>query len=81
LAHNRAFLEMHALQVAGNARTNLDCVDSFEAAGELITVADLLANYFGYAYFHRDWGWGLGLSRAGTSGIQASKSRQSDRQH
>jgi hypothetical protein len=66
-AHNRAFLEMHALQVAGNARTILDGTDGFEAAGELIAVTDLLADYFRYAYF--DWGGSLGLSRAGTPSI------------
>jgi len=52
LANNRTFLEMHALQVAGNSRTNLDCVYGFEPAGELIAVADLLAGYFRYAHFH-----------------------------
>src|SRR6266403_1054314 len=67
LANNRAFLEMHALQVAGNTRANLDRVDCFKPAGELVTVAYLLANNFRYTHFRRRWR--LGLSRTGTPGI------------
>src|SRR5712664_3014033 len=67
LANNRAFLEMHALQVAGNARANLDCVDCFKSARELVTVAQLLADNFRYAHFRRRWS--LGLSRTGTPAV------------
>src|SRR6266851_686769 len=59
LPNNRAFLEMHALQIAGNARANLDRVDCFKSPGELVTIAQLLANYFRYAHLHRRWGLGL----------------------
>src|ERR1700687_703287 len=79
LTNNRAFLEVHALQVAGNARAHLDCIDSFKAAGELITVADLLADNFRYAHLRRRWS--LRLSRTGTTGIWAGESRQADDQH
>src|SRR6267143_2128435 len=60
LPNNRAFLEMHALQVAGNAWANLDRVDCFKSPGELVAVAQLLADYFRHTYFH--WGWSFGLS-------------------
>src|SRR5207302_4093887 len=79
LADNRAFFEMHALQVAGNTRANLDHVDCFKSAGELVTVSYLLANNFRYTHFRRRWS--LGLSRTGTSGVQAGKSREADGQH
>jgi hypothetical protein len=35
-------------------------MDGFQAACELITVADLLAYNFGYAHFH--WGWSARFS-------------------
>jgi len=60
LSNNRAFLEMYALQIAGNAWANLDRVDCFKSPGELVTVAQLLADYFRHTYFH--WGWSFGLS-------------------
>src|SRR5467141_2603513 len=59
LPNNRAFLEMHALQVAGDARANLHRVDCFKPPGELVTVAQLLANYFRDAHLHRRWDLGL----------------------
>src|SRR5882762_10244448 len=58
LPNNRAFLEMHALQIAGNAWANLHRVDRFKSSGKLVTVAQLLADYFRHAYFH--WRWSLG---------------------
>src|SRR5258708_35132730 len=78
LPNNRAFLEMHALQIAGNTRAHLDCVDCFKPAGELVTVSYLLADNFRYTHFR--WRWSLRLSRTGTGtpGIQAGKRRQTD---
>src|SRR5713226_3106504 len=73
-ANNRAFLEMHALQVAGNTRANLDRADCFKSAGELVTVAYLLANNFRYTHFRRRWS--LRLSRTGTPGIYGGKRSQ-----
>src|SRR6266849_8059218 len=59
LPNNRAFLEIHALQIAGNARANLNRVDCFKSAGELVTVAYLLADNFRHAHLHRRWRLGL----------------------
>jgi hypothetical protein len=55
-----AFFEVHTLQVAGNARAHIDCMHGFKAAGELIIVAYLLTDNFGYAHFRRHWSLGLG---------------------
>ena len=55
LVNNRAFLEMYALQVAGNARANLYRVYCFKPAGELVTVAQLLADNLRYTHFRGRW--------------------------
>jgi hypothetical protein len=41
----------------------------FEAAGKLITVADLFADNFGYANLDRRWSLWLSGTGTGTSGI------------
>ncbi len=55
---------MHALQVARNARAHFHCMDGFQAARELIAVANLLADNLSYGHFH--WGLSFGFSRTGT---------------
>src|SRR5258708_40004590 len=81
LAKNRAFLEMHALQIAGNTRAHLDGVNCFKAAGELVTVSYLLADNFRNTHFRRRWSLRLSRTGTGTPGIQAGKRRQTDNQH
>src|SRR6266403_4955594 len=78
LTNNRAFLEMHALQVAGNARANLDGVNWFKASGEFVTVSQLLAYDFRHTHFRRCSS--LRLSRTGTPGTYAGKNGHVDNQ-
>ncbi len=81
MSNDLAFLEVHALQVAGNARAHFDCMHGFQAAGELVTVADLFADDFRHTHFR--WHRSLGLSRSGTGapGTEAGKRREADDQH
>ena len=54
-ANDLALFEVHTLQVAGNARAHFDGMHGFKAARELVIVADLFADNFRYANFHRRW--------------------------
>jgi hypothetical protein len=81
LPNDFAFLETYALQVARNTRADFDRMDSFEAAGELVTVPDLFADNFRYIHFDRSRGRGLRLSGGGAPGIQAGNCCQADEEH
>ncbi|MNP47847.1 hypothetical protein D3C76_1419260 [compost metagenome] len=47
--HQAAFIEGHVVDVAGHARTDLDRLGRFQAAGELVPLVEGLFDHFGNA--------------------------------